>query len=50
MLADRVALLDAGTIVAVGTHTELLASSARYRELISSLETDYDLHSREVPA
>jgi len=50
MLADRVALLDAGTIVAVGTHTELLASSDRYRELISSLETDFDLNSREVSA
>ena len=50
MLADRVALLDAGTIVAVGTHTELLASSARYRELISSLETDYGLNSREASA
>jgi len=50
MLADQEALLDAGTHVAVGTHTELHASSARYRELISSLETDYGLNSREVPA
>jgi ATP-binding cassette subfamily B protein len=40
MLADRVALLDNGRIAAVGTHTELLASSARYRHLISSLSDD----------
>jgi ATP-binding cassette subfamily B protein len=37
MLADRVALLDKGRIAAVGTHAELLATSARYRHLISSL-------------
>lgn len=40
MLADRVALLDKGRIAAVGTHAELLASSARYRHLISSLSDE----------
>src|SRR5699024_10324572 len=30
-LADRVALLDGGRVVAVGTHTELMASSVRAR-------------------
>ena len=40
MLADRVALLDDGRIGAVGTHSELLTSSARYRHLISSLSDD----------
>jgi ATP-binding cassette, subfamily B, bacterial len=35
MLADRVALLDAGVIVAVGSHQELLATQDRYRELMS---------------
>src|SRR5699024_4580732 len=30
-LADRVALLDGGKVVAVGTHVDLMASSARYR-------------------
>jgi ATP-binding cassette subfamily B protein len=31
-LADRVALLDDGRVVAVGTHAELMARSARYRK------------------
>ena len=35
MLADRVALLDGGVIAAAGTHHELLATQARYRELMS---------------
>lgn len=35
-LADRVAVLDQGVIAAVGTHTELLAKSPRYRHLMSS--------------
>jgi ATP-binding cassette subfamily B protein len=34
-LADRVALLDGGTIVAVGTHTELMKSNDLYRALLS---------------
>jgi ATP-binding cassette subfamily B protein len=36
LLADRVALLDGGTITAVGTHSELLATVPRYRELLAS--------------
>jgi ATP-binding cassette subfamily B protein len=35
MLADRVALLDGGVIAAIGTHQELLATQARYRELMT---------------
>ena len=35
LLADRVALLDGGIIAAVGSHQELLATQARYRELMS---------------
>jgi ATP-binding cassette, subfamily B, bacterial len=35
MLADRVALLDRGVIVATGSHRELLATQARYRNLMS---------------
>jgi ATP-binding cassette subfamily B protein len=35
LLADRVALLDGGRIAAVGTHSELLASNDRYRNLLS---------------
>jgi ATP-binding cassette subfamily B protein len=34
-LADRVALLDGGVVVAEGTHTELLAASPRYREVLA---------------
>src|SRR5699024_1242178 len=39
-LADRVALLDGGRVVAVGTHTELMASSARYRWVIAHQEEE----------
>nr|WP_231727573.1 MULTISPECIES: ABC transporter ATP-binding protein [unclassified Rathayibacter] len=39
-LADRVALLEEGRVTAVGTHSELLASSPHYRFVISSLEED----------
>jgi len=34
-LADRVALMESGRIVAEGTHEELLATDARYRELLA---------------
>ncbi len=34
-LADRVALLERGTITAVGTHRDLLASLPAYREILS---------------
>ena len=36
VLADRVALLAGGVIAAVGTHSELLATEPRYRELMSA--------------
>jgi ATP-binding cassette, subfamily B, bacterial len=35
MLADRVALLDRGVIVATGSHRDLLATQVRYRNLMS---------------
>jgi ATP-binding cassette, subfamily B, bacterial len=38
-LADRVALLDGGTIVATGTHTDLMRSNELYRALLSQ---EYD--------
>ncbi len=40
MLADRVALLEAGRITAVGTHSELLRESEHYAFVISSLEDE----------
>ena len=39
-LADRVALLEAGRVTAVGTHSELLRTSEHYRHVISSLEVE----------
>ncbi|HEX7353030.1 ABC transporter ATP-binding protein [Brachybacterium sp.] len=39
-LADRVALLDHGRVVEVGTHSELMASSARYRWVIANQEEE----------
>jgi ATP-binding cassette subfamily B protein len=39
-LADRVALLEAGRVTAVGTHSELLRTSDHYRHVISSLEVE----------
>lgn len=44
-LADRVALLEDGRVTAVGTHSDLLATNAHYRYVISSLEPD---NPREV--
>ena len=35
LLADRVALLSGGTLVAVGTHSELLATVPEYRDLLA---------------
>jgi ATP-binding cassette, subfamily B, bacterial len=43
MLADRVALLDEGVVVATGSHHDLLVTQARYRALMSGAgEPDRD--------
>jgi ATP-binding cassette subfamily B protein len=36
LLADRVALLVDGRIAAIGTHSELMATESRYRDLLAS--------------
>jgi ATP-binding cassette subfamily B protein len=41
LLADRVALLADGAIVAQGTHAELLETEPRYRELMSGADSDH---------
>jgi ATP-binding cassette subfamily B protein len=48
-LADRVALLEDGRITGVGTHSELLRTSAHYRHVISSLEADVSNAAAERP-
>ncbi|WP_344220401.1 ABC transporter ATP-binding protein [Kribbella sancticallisti] len=40
MLADQVALLENGTITAVGTHQELLATVPAYRQLLAAEEEE----------
>jgi ATP-binding cassette subfamily B protein len=37
-LADRVVLLDGGTIAAIGTHEQLAATNTRYREVLASMD------------
>jgi ATP-binding cassette subfamily B protein len=39
-LADRVVLLDGGLAIAEGTHEELLATNARYREVLARAEAE----------
>jgi len=36
LLADKVALLQGGTITRVGTHAELIATVPAYRELLAA--------------
>lgn len=46
-LADRVALIDGGTIVAAGTHSELMRTNDVYRALLSQ---EFEVGQEEVPA
>jgi len=38
-MADSVVLIDAGRVLAMGTHDELLATSLRYREVLAAAQT-----------
>jgi ATP-binding cassette, subfamily B, bacterial len=42
-LADRIALLDGGRLVATGTHEELISSDERYRRLVTDWERPADV-------
>lgn len=46
LLADRVALLEGGTITRVGAHAELLADAPQYRYLLAADEDFVDLDDR----
>ncbi|GAA1347031.1 ABC transporter ATP-binding protein [Falsarthrobacter nasiphocae] len=48
-LADRVALLEGGTITAVGPHQQLLEENAHYRHVISSLHEDETVEELFAP-
>jgi len=34
--ADQIVVLDAGAVVGIGTHDELLATNPTYREIVAS--------------
>jgi ATP-binding cassette subfamily B protein len=43
-LAERVALLEGGRVVASGRHAELMGSEPRYRDVLAHLAEDEDAH------
>ena len=49
-LADRVALLDGGTVVAVGTHHDLMATEPLYRAVLSQEAEEMEAVVEEVNA
>ncbi|HLI00767.1 MAG TPA: ABC transporter ATP-binding protein [Acidimicrobiales bacterium] len=42
-MADRVLLVDDGAVIATGSHDELIATSARYREVLGMGEDDIEM-------
>jgi ATP-binding cassette subfamily B protein len=47
-LADRVAVVESGRIIAEGTHAELLATEPRYAEILAQSDADADLELHEL--
>ena len=43
-LADTVVLLDGGRVTATGTHHELVASNARYRQVLAAMAAQETAH------
>ena len=42
-LADRVAVVEGGRVIAEGTHAELLATEPRYAEILAQTDADAEL-------
>ena len=49
-LADRVAVVEGGRVIAEGTHAELLEREPRYAEILAQTEEDADRLAREREA
>ncbi|MGH2363162.1 MAG: ABC transporter ATP-binding protein [Chloroflexota bacterium] len=49
-LADRVALIEGGHVVAQGTHAELLATEPRYVEVLAQVEADAEAKQEAAEA
>ena len=49
-LADRVAVVEGGRVIAEGTHTELLATEPRYAEILAQADPDADLELHDGDA
>jgi ATP-binding cassette, subfamily B, bacterial len=48
-LADRVAVVEGGRVIAEGTHAELLVTEPRYAEILAQSDVDADLDADLVP-
>jgi len=47
--ADVILVLDAGHLVGIGTHEELLANNETYREIVQSQLTEAESHTGAIP-